>query len=113
MLLNPRLKWEENHINIGWGSGGTCMKLFDCIFLKCRSILLTLLSMIVGIYRKPVIGETYSDTMKCTTIWQFPLITGHCHSISNTCNDGTYMLIILEAQVEMIFVAMTSYAWAF
>jgi hypothetical protein len=69
--------------------------------------------MIVGIYRKPVIGETYSDIMKWTTIWQFPLLAGHCHSISNTCNDGTYMLIILEAQVEMIFVAMTSYAWAF
>jgi hypothetical protein len=30
----------------GGGVGGTCMKLFDCIFLKCRSILLTLLSMI-------------------------------------------------------------------
>jgi hypothetical protein len=32
------------------------MKLFDCIFLKCLSILLTLLSMIVGtivlVYRR-------------------------------------------------------------
>jgi hypothetical protein len=32
----------------GGGVGGTCMKLFDCIYLKCRSILLTLLSMIVS-----------------------------------------------------------------
>ena len=31
----------------GGVGGGTCIKLFDCIFLKCRSILLTLLSMIV------------------------------------------------------------------
>jgi hypothetical protein len=68
----------------------------------------------MGIYRKPVIGETYSDIMKWTTIWQFPLLAGHCHSTSiNTCNTGTYMLIILETQVEIILVAMTSYAWAF
>jgi hypothetical protein len=32
----------------GGREGGTCMKLFNCIFLKCRSILLTLLSMIVS-----------------------------------------------------------------
>ena len=31
----------------GGVGGGGYMKLFDCIFLKCRSILLTLLSMIV------------------------------------------------------------------
>jgi hypothetical protein len=40
----------------------------------------------LGIYRKPVIGETYSDIMKWTNIWQFPLLAGHCHSTSNTCN---------------------------
>ena len=51
--------------------------------------------------------------MKWTTIWQFPLHAGHCHSTSNTCNNGTYMLTILQAQVEMILVAMTSYAWHF
>ena len=41
---------------LGGGEGGTNMKLFDCIFLKCLSILLTLLSMIVGtiviVYRR-------------------------------------------------------------
>ena len=63
----------------------------------------------MGIYRKPVTRETYSDIMKWTTIWQFPLLAGHWHSTSNTCNNGTYMLIILETQVEMILVAMTSY----
>jgi hypothetical protein len=26
------------------------------------------------------------------TIWQFPLLAGHCHSTSNTCNNGTYTL---------------------
>jgi hypothetical protein len=51
--------------------------------------------------------------MKWTTIWQFPLLAGHWHSTSNTCNNGTYMLIILETKVEMILVAMTSYALAF
>ena len=34
---------------LGGGVGGDCMKLFDCIFLKWRSILLTLLSMIVAV----------------------------------------------------------------
>ena len=67
----------------------------------------------LGIYRKPVIRETYSDIMKWTTIWQFPLLAGHWHSTSHTCSNGTYMLIILEIQVEMILVAMTSYAWHF
>ena len=33
---------------LGGGDGGTCMKLFECIFLKYRSILLTLLSTIAG-----------------------------------------------------------------
>jgi hypothetical protein len=46
----------------------------------------------LGIYRKPVIREIYSAIMKWTTIWQFPLLAGHCHSTSNTCNNCTYML---------------------
>ena len=33
---------------LGGGEGRTCMKLFNCISPKCRSILLTLLSLIVG-----------------------------------------------------------------
>ena len=37
---------------LGGGEGGTCMKLFNCIFPKCRSILLTLLSMIVDCHIK-------------------------------------------------------------
>jgi hypothetical protein len=79
----------------------TSLKYLSC-FLRC-----------LGKYRKPVIRETYSDIMKWTTIWQFPLLAGHWHSTSNTCNNGTYMLIILETQIEMVLVAMTSYAWAF
>jgi hypothetical protein len=79
----------------------TSLKYFSC--LLCY----------LGIYRKPVIRETYSDIMKWTTIWQFPFPAGHCHSTGSTCNNCTYILVILEAQVEMILVAMTSYAWAF
>ena len=76
----------------------TSLKYFSC--LLCY----------LGIYRKPVIRETYSD-MKWTTIWQFPFPAGRCHSTGSTCNNCTYILVILEAQVEMILVAMTSYTW--
>jgi hypothetical protein len=41
------------------------------------------------------------------------ILAGQCHITSNTCNNCTYILTILEAEVEIILVAITSYAWAF
>ena len=113
-------KWEYFHLI--WIAVWHILICFDWFRKYIHSIKIRFLTSLkylscllcyLGIYRKPVIRETYSDIMKWTTIWQFPLPAGHCHSTGSTCNNCTYILIILEAQVEMILVAMTSYAWAF
>jgi hypothetical protein len=52
------------------------MKLFDCIFLKCRSMLLTLLSMIVAIslvsLSQP--SQDYLEITNVKIIWIYSIL---------------------------------------
>ena len=71
--------------------------------MKIRFLIFTLLKYLSCLLCYLGIIENQSlekHTLKTTTIWQFPLTAGLFHS--TTCNDFTYILIILEALVEMV-----------
>jgi hypothetical protein len=83
-------KWEYFHLI--WIAGWHILICFDWFRKYTHSIKIRFLTSLkylscllcyLGIYRKPVIRETYSDIMKWTNIWQFPLPAAHCHSTTS------------------------------